>query len=127
MSSATTSGPRARQPQSRPGIAVNKARLGRVALILLLLLMASSYVRPALDWVNARGTAAQQEQRLVKLQASEKQLKADKVRLSTARGWPWKHAGWAWSARVSGPTSCVGCRTTDPPGPTASRIVPGRS
>lgn len=86
MSSATTSGPRARQPQSRPGIAVNKARLGRVALILLLLLMASSYVRPALDWVNARGTAAQQEQRLVKLQASEKQLKADKVRLSTARG-----------------------------------------
>lgn len=86
MSSATTSGPRARPQQPRPGIAVNKARLGRVALVLLLLLMASSYVRPALDWVSARSTAGEQEQRLIKLQASAKQLKADKARLSTARG-----------------------------------------
>lgn len=70
----------------RPQIAINKARLGRLALIVLLLLMASSYVRPAIDWVDARATAGAQEQRLLKLQAAERQLKADQARLSSERG-----------------------------------------
>lgn len=88
MSSVSTLGPRGRQqpPQPRPQIAINKARLGRLALIALLIVMAFSYVRPAIDWVDARKTAGQQEQRLLQLQASEKQLNADKARLSSERG-----------------------------------------
>lgn len=71
---------------ARPQIAINKARLGRLALVALLLLMASSYVRPAIDWVDARATAGAQQQRLLKLQAAERQLKADHARLSSERG-----------------------------------------
>ncbi|MBF6620685.1 MAG: hypothetical protein ITG02_10705 [Patulibacter sp.] len=70
----------------RPQIAINKARLGRLALVVLLLLMASSYVRPAIDWVDARATAGAQHERLTQLQAAERQLKADHARLSSERG-----------------------------------------
>lgn len=71
---------------ARPQIAINKARLGRLALVVLLLLLASSYVRPAIDWVDARATAGAQQERLEKLQAAEKQLKAEQARLSSERG-----------------------------------------
>ena len=70
----------------RPQIAINKARLGRLALVVLLLLMASSYVRPAIDWLDARATAGAQQERLVQLQAAERKLKADHARLSSERG-----------------------------------------
>jgi cell division protein FtsB len=73
-------------PGPRPQIAINKARLGRLALIVLLLLMASSYVRPAIDWVDARATAGAQHERLTQLQATERRLEAEHARLSSQRG-----------------------------------------
>jgi cell division protein FtsB len=81
VSSASTS-----RPVPRPQIAINKARLGRLALVVVLLLMASSYVRPAIDWVDARATAGTQQQRLEQLQAAEHDLKAQYERLSSERG-----------------------------------------
>jgi cell division protein FtsB len=67
-------------------VAVNRARLGRLALIVVVLLMASSYIRPALDWVSARDAAGEQGQRLAALQATEARLEREKARLSTERG-----------------------------------------
>ena len=40
-------------------MAANRARFGRIALAIVVLLMASSYVRPAVDWVNARSAAGE--------------------------------------------------------------------
>ncbi|MGX6448349.1 septum formation initiator family protein [Patulibacter sp. S7RM1-6] len=86
MSSTPYSGPRSRQAVPASRVVANRARLGRVALALLLLVMASSYVRPALDWVSARGTAGQQEERLQALRHTEERLQAEKRRLTTERG-----------------------------------------
>lgn len=67
-------------------MAANRARFGRIALIVVVLLMASSYVRPALDWVSARSAAGEQAQRLDALRATESRLEHEKARLSSARG-----------------------------------------
>jgi cell division protein FtsB len=67
-------------------VAANRARFGRIALVVVVLLMASSYVRPAVDWVNARSAAGAQEQRLDALRATESRLEREKARLSTQRG-----------------------------------------
>ena len=86
MSSTSYSGPRSRPAAPTTRVVVNRARLGKVALVLLLLVMASSYVRPALDWVSARSTAGQQAERLAELERTEERLQAEKHRLTTERG-----------------------------------------
>lgn len=86
MSSATTHAPRTRTQAPPARVTVNRARLGRVALVLLVLLMASSYVRPALDWVSAKQAAGTQATRLAQLEATEARLLREKERLSTPRG-----------------------------------------
>lgn len=67
-------------------MAANKTRLGRLALVVLVLVMASSYVRPAVDWFEAHRSAGQQQQRLQTLQATQKRLQTEKARLTTQRG-----------------------------------------
>lgn len=67
-------------------MAANRARFGRIALVLVVLLMASSYVRPAVDWVDARSAAGEQAQRLDALRTAKAKLEREKARLSTERG-----------------------------------------
>ena len=67
-------------------MAANRARFGRIALVVVVVLMATSYVRPALDWVNARSAAGEQAQRLDALRATQARLEDEKARLSTERG-----------------------------------------
>lgn len=67
-------------------MAANRARFGRIALVVVVVLMATSYVRPALDWVNARSAAGEQAQRLDALRATQARLEDEKTRLSTERG-----------------------------------------
>jgi cell division protein FtsB len=87
VSSVSTAGHRTRTPSAHAArVAQNRARFGRIALALVVLLMASSYVRPALDWVSARSTAGEQTQRLDALRATETELEHEKARLSTERG-----------------------------------------
>jgi cell division protein FtsB len=54
--------------------------------VLVLILLASSYVRPVLDWFGARDDAAQQSHQLQQLTRTENRLKAEKARLTTERG-----------------------------------------
>lgn len=87
MSSASTTGHRTRTttpPSAR--VAAGRARFGRIALVVVLVLMASSYVRPALDWVSARSAAGEQAQRLEALRHTQAQLDREKTRLTTQRG-----------------------------------------
>jgi len=87
VSSSSTAVPRGRRPAAgRPQLAIAWARIGRIVLVLVVLLLASSYVRPLLDWFDARGQAAAQEQRLQELSATAKRLRAEKARLMTERG-----------------------------------------
>lgn len=67
-------------------MAASRARFGRIALVVVVVLMASSYVRPALDWVGARSAAGEQAQRLDALRATQARLEDEKARLSTERG-----------------------------------------
>lgn len=87
MSSVPTATRRPRTPSAPSArVAQNRARFGRIALAIVVLLMASSYVRPAVDWVNARSAAGAQAQRLDALRATESRLEHEKARLSTERG-----------------------------------------
>jgi cell division protein FtsB len=92
VSSSTTTFPRGARPgerrpgTARPEVTLAWGRIGRIALVIVLLVLASSYVRPLLDWVSANGQAAQQEQRLAELTATQKRLEARKRELLTARG-----------------------------------------
>ncbi|WP_320671024.1 septum formation initiator family protein [Patulibacter defluvii] len=102
MSSATTTAPRRRPPAGRgpsrsasgrrpsaargAGVELAWPRIRRIALVLVLILLASSYVRPVIDWFGARDDAAQQQQRLTQLTQTEQRLKAEKARLTTERG-----------------------------------------
>jgi hypothetical protein len=89
VSSVTSSfRPRTSRPSAAvtDRVAANRARLGRIVLVVVVVLMASSYVRPAVDWLNARSAASDQVQRLEALRADAHRLEREKARLSTARG-----------------------------------------
>lgn len=67
-------------------MAAGRARLGRIVLVGVTLLLAWSAISPALDWIHTRGVAAEQEARLADLRQTQRDLRAERSYLKSERG-----------------------------------------